>query len=358
MLTIDARWIRASGIGTYLRNTLPEVIAALPDEQFCLLGDKAVMAKLEGLGGSNVRLIEARSAMYSLSEQLEMATKIPKKTSLFWATHYNIPLVYRGKMLVTIYDLFHLALPDLVGGPHKRLYAKCMFNAVRRRANAIITISHFTKKELIRFTGRGKQEIFPIHLGVEDSWFNIKKSVNPHGKAYLLYVGNVKPHKNLSSLIKAFKSIVDKIPHDLVIVGKKEGFITGDRAAASVAASLSDRVYFTDYIEDEMLKQYFAHADAFVLASFYEGFGLPPLEAMAAGCPVIVANTASLPEVCEDAAIYCDPYSYEDIADKMVMVVNDSLLREALKRKGVEHARKFTWEKCVNETCKVIEKVL
>lgn len=354
MITIDARWIKASGIGTYLRNVLPGVIASLPNKHFCLLGNKAVMGSLNGLGGPNVCLIEAGSAMYSLSEQLELTRNIHRETSLFWSAHYNIPLLYRGKMLVTVYDLFHLAMPNLVGGLHKRLYAKVMFKAVRRKADAIITISHFTKNELIRFTGRGKQEIYPIHLGVEDSWFNIKKSVNPHGKSYLLYVGNVKPHKNLGSLIKAFEFIADKIPHDLVIVGKKEGFITGDSAVATMAASLSERVYFTGYIEDEILKQYFAHADAFVLPSFYEGFGLPPLEAMATGCPVIVANAASFPEVCEDAAIYCDPHSYEDIADKILMVMNDSSLRETLKRKGVEHARKFTWEKCVSETCEVI----
>jgi len=310
------------------------------------------------LSKGNVQPISVAAPMYSAWEQIDIVRKIPQATRLYFATHYNIPLFYRGKMLVTIYDLFHLAMPGLVGGLHKRLYARAMFNAVRRKASAIVTISNFTKKELIRFTGKGRQEIYPIHLGVEGSWFDIKKDVSPHGNAYLLYVGNVKPHKNLSALIKAFGVLVHKIPHDLVIVGKKEGFITGDRAAASVAASLGERVHFTGYIEDEMLRQYFAHADAFILPSFYEGFGLPPLEAMAAGCPVIAANAASLPEVCEDAAIYCDPYNYEDIADKILLIMNDSSLRETLRRKGSEHARLFTWEKCVNETCEVIDKLL
>ncbi len=322
------------------------------------MGSPKEMEQCGLLSKDNVQPILATAPMYSAWEQIDIVRKIPQATQLYFATHYNVPLFYRGKMLVTIYDLFHLAMPDLVGGLHKRLYARAMFNAVRRKASAIITISHFTKKELIRFTGREKQEIYPIHLGVEGSWFNIKKDVSPHGNAYVLYVGNVKPHKNLSALIKAFGSICDKIPHDLVIVGKKEGFITGDEIVAREAGRLGARVQFTGYVDNGRLQQYFAHADAFILPSFYEGFGLPPLEAMAAGCPVIVANAASLPEVCEDAAIYCDPYSYEDIADKILLIVNDSSLREMLRKKGLAHARHFTWEKCVNETCEVIDKLL
>ncbi len=358
MITIDARWLNFSGIGTYLRNILPGVIANFPKKMFCLLGEKSVLATLDGAERSNVCIIEAKAPMYSLSEQLEIIRRIPKKTNLFWATHYNIPLFYQGRMLVTIYDLFHIAMPDLVGGLHKRWYAKTMFNRVRRKASAIITISHFSKKELIRFTGRETQEIYPIHLGVENSWFNIEESKNPHKNPYLLYVGNVKPHKNLKLLLKAFLSICNKIPHDLVIVGKKEGFITGDKIVTEESARLKGRVHFTGYVNNDILQQYFAHADALVLPSFYEGFGLPPIEAMAAGCPVAVSNTASLPEVCGEAAIYFDPYSFEDIANKILQIVTDTSLKNALIKKGKEHSRQFKWEKCVNETCRVINKLI
>lgn len=358
MITIDARWLNTSGMGTYLRNTLPGVIEAFPDIEFCLLGGKSVLAALEGLNRNNVRMVEAKAPMYSLSEQLELKRIIPKETRLFWATHYNIPLLYRGKMLVTVYDLFHWAMPDMVGGLHKRLYAKIMFRAVRRRAAAIITISRFTKDELIRFTGEGKQPIYPIHLGVADAWFHIPPSARPYTNKYILYVGNVKPHKNLSALVKAFGSICDKIPHDLVIVGKKEGFITGDEIVANEAARLGSRVQFTGYVDDEKLRQYFAHAEALVFPSLYEGFGLPPLEAMAAGCPVLVSTAASLPEVCGDAVCYCDPYRTEDVASKLLELLTDEYLREEFRRKGYERARTFTWERCVSQTCDVIRGLL
>jgi glycosyltransferase involved in cell wall biosynthesis len=345
-------------MGTYLTNVLPGVIAAFPEENFCLLGNVSLLATLAGLARPNVRLIEAGADMYSLAEQLELVRIIPKETSLFWATHYNVPLLYRGKMLVTVYDLFHLAMPDLVGGAHKRLYAKIMFWAVRSRAASIMTISQFTKDELIRFTGERTQRIYPIHLGVADAWFHIPASASPCQEKYILYVGNVKPHKNLSALVKAFGSICDKVPHNLVIVGKKEGFITGDEVVANEAARLGSRVQFTGYVNDESLRKYFAHAEALIFPSLYEGFGLPPLEAMAAGCPVLVSDAASLPEICGDAAVYFDPRRSEDIAEKMLEVLSNETLRETLRQRGYSHARAFTWGKCVSQTCDVMRALL
>lgn len=358
MITIDARWINASGMGTYLSNVLPGVIRCFPDEKFCLLGNKSTLTTLIGVNHQNLYIIEANSPMYSLVEQFELLNKIPKNTNIFWSTHYNIPLFYRGKMIVTVYDLFHLAQPQLVGGFHKRLYAKLMFCALHYRASAILTISHFSKRELIRLTGEFKQPIFPIHLGVADSWFEIPKKPRLYLRKYILFVGNVKPHKNLSALVEAFGSISHLIQHDLIIVGKKEGFITGDSAVADAAIKLGDRVHFTGYVDADVLHQYFAHAELMVFPSLYEGFGLPPLEAMAAGCPVLCSNSASLPEVCGDAAIYFDPNRVSDIAEKLLGLVNDDVLLAYLKRKGLEHAKSFSWKSCASQTCEVIQGLL
>lgn len=358
MITIDARWFYTSGIGTYLRNILPGVMAAFPEREFCLLGDKAVLSMLDATNRNNVHLVEAKAPMYSLVEQLEIVRIIPKDTTLFWSTHYNIPLFYRGRMLVTVYDLFHLAMPGLAGGIHKHLYAKIMFHAVCRKADAIITISHYTKQEIDRLVGCKNKKIYPIHLGVAESWFSIKPTTNYHGKPYILYVGNVKPHKNLNNLVKAFELIYKNICHDLVIIGKKEGFITGDSLTISLASKLGDRICFTGHMDEDKLKQYIVHADALIYPSFYEGFGLPPLEAMAAGCPVIVSNVTSLPEICGDAASYCDPYSITNIADKILELITDKTIHKSLRNKGLAHARRFSWESCINETCKVIDGLL
>jgi glycosyltransferase involved in cell wall biosynthesis len=193
---------------------------------------------------------------------------------------------------------------------------------------------------------------------VDESWFDIRKTQNPHEKPFLLYVGNVKPHKNLSGLIRAFALIADQTNHDLLIVGKKEGFITGDETSSVEGAKLEGRVRFTGHVSDASLRQYVAHAEVLVFPSLYEGFGLPPLEAMAAGCPVIASGVASLPEICGDAALYCNPYQPRDIASKILELLADDELRRALKLKGSARARKFTWETCVQETCTVIEGLL
>lgn len=358
MITIDARWLNASGIGTYLRNIIPGILENFPTQEFAILGEPSGISQLLGAGNANVRLINAASPMYSIREQLDYVRLIPKETTLYFATHYNVPLFYRGKMLVTVYDLFHLAMPDLVGGLHKQLYARLMFNAVRHKATAITTISNFSRLELIRFTGQGKQPIVPIYLGVTKDWFSIPQSGSPHRRPYIVYVGNIKPHKNLAALVRAFDSVADRIPHDLILVGKKEGFITGDSSVAIEAKGLEERVHFTGRVDDALLRRYFSYADALVFPSLYEGFGLPPLEAMAASCPILVSNAGPMPEICGDAALYCDPYRIDDIADKMLMLLNDAPLRDALRQRGLERARNFTWDRCIRETCNVMREVL
>jgi len=357
-IAIDLRMHRTSGIGTYLRNLIPLVVASYPKDKFYLLGRIDEMSNYSWAYNENVVLIDCRSPIYSVAEQLELFRKIPRDTTLFWSPHYNIPLLYSGRLLVTVHDVLHLAMPQYAEGPHKQFYAKGMFAALRYKADAILCDSNFTKNELVRLTGQGRQALYAIHIGLDESWFHVKKHQSPHPKPFLLFVGNAKPHKNLGRLVEAFEAIKDKIPHDLVIVGQRKGFITGDRTATFKAAAVGARVQFTDHVEDELVSQYFAHADALVLPSLYEGFGLPPLEAMACGCPVLVSDTASLPEICGDAALYCDPHSTKDIAHKIRQLMDDEGLREDLRMKGLERAKQFAWDKCAEQTLDVIEQVL
>lgn len=358
MITIDMRWVNVSGIGTYLKNVVPGIVSAFPERRFVLLGKREAIASLPFADCAKIDIVDADTKMYSVAEQFEIPAKIPKETDLFFAPHYNIPLAYRAKMLVTVYDLFHVAMPELVGGLHKRFYAKAMFGAVRRRANTIITISNFTRAEFVRYTGVPMQPLHAIHLGISKEWFAIPQKPSPHRKPYILYVGNIKPHKNLKLLIKAFISVADCVPHDLVLVGKKEGFITGDQEVLALAESLPGRIHFTGWVSDELLHQYFRHADTMVFPSLYEGFGLPPLEAMAAGCPVVVSDAGPLPEVCGDAALYFNPFDVSDLAEKLTRVLSDAELQASLRNRGLKRSRIFTWDGCVKQTCDVIENLL
>ena len=351
---LDCRAITWTGAGTYLKNIISR-LAQSDEITLTCLGRRYELEKFEWF--SKVKFIELGSSIFSPIEQIELFFKIPK-CDIFWSPHFNIPLLYSGRLLVTIYDVRVVAMPQHVNGAHRRLYAKAMFYFLRQKADAIICLSKFTKKELIKVTGISDDIIHTVYCGVDDSWFKIKKETNPHSKPFLLFVGNVKPHKNLVNLVNAFKLIVNEVPHDLIIIGEKEKLMTVDKDAIINASYLENRIWFTGYMEDALLQQYFAHADALVLPSLYEGFGLPALEAMACGCPVIVSKCTALPEVCGDAALYCNPHDPEDIADKVKNLLTNMETRESLIQKGLKRARQFTWQKSVNEMWQIIKNVL
>ena len=358
MITIDARWLSTSGIGTYLRNIIPGLIERFPGHKFCLLGNPSEIESIIGVEGANLKIVNFQSPMYSIREQFEYIKVIPKETTLYFSTHYNIPLFYRKKMMVVVYDLFHIAMPDLVQGFHKRAYAYFFFTAVKLKACSILTISEFTAREFLRLVGRPKKTLKSIPLGVDKAWFSLPNSPSPHHSKYILFVGNIKPHKNLVRLMQAFGLLIDRIPHDLVLVGKIDGFITGDNLAFSLANKMAGRVYFVGKVEKEMLEAFFKNASLLVFPSLYEGFGFPPLEAMACGCPALVSNVGPMPEVCANAALYFNPYDTSDMAEKIFLMTTDEDLRSSFITKGYDHVKNFTWEKCLDETSKIISDAL
>jgi len=360
VVTLDARMIHSAGIGTYLQGLLPRLVRLRPDYQFRLLGRSTQLQAFDWTKAPNVQVINCIAPIYGVREQLEMSKKIPRDTDLFWSPHYNIPLFFKGKLLVTVHDVFHLAMPQYTGGLHKRLYAKFMFSSVRKKAAAILCVSRFTQGELLKYTGAEGTQPEVVYNGVDESWRKIAPGPNPRTRPYILYVGSVKPHKNLLGLIEAFEKVKDRIAQDLVIVGKKEGFITGDRKVMDRAESLGDRVHFTGEFQhgEEVFRQYYTHADFLVLPSLYESFGLPVLEAMACGCPTLVSNLAAFPEVYGEAACYCNSYQFDDIADKLLLLAWDPNLRNEFSKKGLEKAKTYTWDKSADGVLNVMERIL
>lgn len=352
-ITVDARMINFSGIGTVIKNILKRIIVLKSEWNFFILGDLSELKRYDFLKKDNVKLISCEAPIYSVKEQVELIKKIPKETDVMWSPHYNIPIFYKGKLIVTVHDVFHLAMPQFVKGFHKRLYARFMFYELKHKADKIVCVSNFTSNELKKYVGLNKNKIEVIYNGIDKDWFNIKIEKSVHDKPYLLYVGNVKPHKNLINLVKAFDLIKDKIPHTLVIVGKKEGFITGDNNIFKLTEKMSDRVIFTGYIDDNLLKQYYKQADLLIFPSLYEGFGLPPLEALAAGTNVICSNILVLKEICRDMVRYFDPLDINSISKciiKNIMV--------DIPVKNVNLLNKYDWEKSAKKYINSIEGIL
>jgi glycosyltransferase involved in cell wall biosynthesis len=348
----------SSGIGTYIRSVVPRIVRLRPEWRFVLIGPEARLRELDWTASSNVTVVACDAPIYGIREQLAVVRRIPRGTDLLWVPHYNIPVLYRGRMLVTVHDVLHLAMPQYARGFLKQAYARAMFGTVRRHARAVICVSDFTVAELQRLTPSSRQIVRRIYDGIDDAWFHVPASPQQPSRPYLLYVGNVKPHKNLRTLIDAFGRVKDTIAEDLVIVGKRDGFISGDDNIAEYARECGERVVFTGYVSDDRLRQYMAHATALVFPSLYEGFGLPPLEAMATGCPVLASNAASIPEVCGDAVLYCDARNPDDLAAGMLRIVGDAGLRESLRLRGRQRAQMFSWDTCADETVKLMLEVL
>jgi glycosyltransferase involved in cell wall biosynthesis len=352
-LAIDLRMLRYSGIGRYLQNVVPRVLSKW-DAPVHLLVYPQDADFFPWLRDQKIILIPAQSPIYSIAEQWERIWINRTPRSVFWCPHYNIPLFARGKLLVTVYDVLPIHPEYGFHSLLKKSYARLFFQQTVKKADKILAISNFTARELVRHAGCDPSKITVTSLGINSDWLLSASPESPHLKPYLLAVGNVKPHKNLRTLLEAFSSLKNQIPHDLVIVGKKEGFITGDRGVLEQADREGSRIVFTGEITDENLKAYYRHADLLIHPSFYEGFGFPPLEAMAAGCPVLVSNAASLPEVCGPAAVYFDPRQSGDMAARIREILEGPELRKELVHKGREWVRRFTWNTCADQTLQVL----
>jgi len=351
--------VGASGIGTYLQNILPRIASGAPSWAFTLLGSPSI---LEGLGlprRNGIGYVAVSAGVYTLREQIEVPWRTPRGTDLLWIPHYNVPLLYTGRLVVTIHDVLHLARPEFIGGRHRRLYARALFGVVAKRAARIMVDSDFTRTELTRHTGVRPERVRRVYPGVGESWFAQRPPKVPRtSDSYVVFVGNVKPHKNLGALLRAFADLRDRIPERLVIVGRRSGFRTGDSEVPGLADQIGDRVKFTGEVTDSQVRELVAGASALVQPSLYEGFGLPPLEAMACGCPVLVSRCGSLPEVCGDAAWYCDANDYRDIGRQLWRILTDEPLRGQLRARGSARAKQFTWQACAEQTLAVLREVV
>jgi glycosyltransferase involved in cell wall biosynthesis len=323
-----------------------------------MLGDPAELQQESWGGAASVSIIPCRAPIYSLTEQLQLLRRTPPATQLFWSPHYNFPLGVKSKLLVTVHDVCHLALPELIHGPHRRAYARWMFRALRRRATAVLCVSDFTKREFLRLVDATGEAPVTVHNGVDDFWFRLERGPRPHPRPYLLFIGNMKPHKNVGTLVDAFRRIAPQVPQDLVLVGKHQGLLTADHAAMESAATLGGRVRFTGELPRAEVGRFLAHADVFVFPSLYEGFGFPPLEAMACGCPTVVSRAAALPEVCGDATLYLNPADPEDLSQALIRLLGDAGLRRDLTERGRRQAAGFSWERSAKETLAVMDAAL
>lgn len=279
-----------------------------------------------------------------LWEQVELPPLLRKRGSLLLINLANTAPLYYGNKIVTIDDLSFLRHPEWFSREFY-LYYSFLIPRIAKNSKAIITISEFSKEEIIKLLDIPADKIKVIYPAVSEEFITpeaLDNSICNKYNNYILAVSSLEPRKNFKNLIMAFNSL--HLPDiKLVIVGKGNNRVFNEKGLNKTADF--ENIEFTGYVSDAQLAGLYKNAKLFIYPSFYEGFGLPPLEAMACGCPVIVSNVSSLPEVCRDAAYYVDPDNIENIADGLNNVLNNQTMRKDLIDKGYERIRLFNWRK-------------
>ncbi len=281
----------------------------------------------------------------------------------FWMTPQE-PVMYRGVRVTTTHDLTMLRFAR--PGKYPRILHEIRMAAYRwllakslRLADAIITPTEFAKQEITdKYGNKIGNKITVTHEASEPPLKTAAKQLKSAKKPFIFAVGSAFPHKNLENLIKSFEIVKTSQPElMLVLAGKKEHYYEQLEEFAKDSPFRSS-IIFAGFVSDAELKWLYQNATAYVFPSLSEGFGLPGLEAMAHGCPVISSNATCLPEVNGDAAIYFDPEDINDMADKIIEVVSDKKLQADLVKKGTEQLKKFSWQKMAQQTLDVYNSVL
>lgn len=334
-IVIDARMSDASGIGRYIRNLIVNL--------------KLIDKKNEYI------IFKPDIPWYGIKEQVRLPGLLKElRGDLVHFPHFNVPIFYKGKFVVTIHDLIHqhfsMQRSTTLNPFFYRIkqfgYKKVFKNAIEK-SQRILVPSKFIKKSLCNEWKVDEDKVIVTYEAVDEEFLSIKtnKRINFD---YLFYVGNAHPHKNIEGLIKAFLILRKKHKIKLVLAGKDNYFWT----RVKKEYQYKDIVY-AGQISDTQLKTYYENAKAYVMPSFEEGFGIPILEAMSCGCPVVSSNRGSLPEVGGDAALYFDPYDINDMVKKISSVLDDEKIRQKLIEKGLKRYKQFSWRKLAKKTLEV-----
>jgi glycosyltransferase involved in cell wall biosynthesis len=308
----------------------------------------------------DVKTVESRRYL-SLIEGYQLSKLLGNQDDIIHLPNQNFArygLLVNNLYIVTVHDLVRLCFGFTREPISERIMLKLDIRGIKR-ASHIIAISQTTRRDLITYLKIPGDRISVIYNGLDHSLFKPYK-VRLFDRPYILYVGSERPRKNLGRLFEAFAVIRKEFPELLLV---KVGVAGRDREYRQEimrkldSLRITQAVIFVEYVSEFDLAYYYSSAALLVYPSLYEGFGFPPLEAMACGCPVVTSNTSSLPEVVGEAGIMFNPHDTDSLVEAMRQVLTDSELRDGMITKGLEQAKKFSWEKAARETQEVYNKV-
>ncbi len=351
---IDARKISDTGIGRYIENLLENLGKIDKRNEYFLFMAPEDMDKYDFPGGNFTKVMEI-SGKYSLSEHWSLAAKAELyKIDLFHSPHYTLPRFIKRQSIVTVHDIIHLL--DSSVGLISKAYAYWMIGSSVSRAEHVLTVSEYTKERLVEKFGTPPSKIRVIPNGGGSDFTRpddatIEKELGRLNikRGYFLFVGSDRPHKNLYAVAKALVGL--PLDSRFVVVGRvrekhKKRF-----------RDHMDRVVFVDNVEKPAMAALYAGAEALLFPSYHEGFGLPPLEAMACHTPVVASDRSSIPEVTSDAALLVDPDDTDAMVSAMMKIRNDQRFRAEMVEKGKRRAALFSWKKTARMTLECYEAV-
>ncbi|MCK5595101.1 glycosyltransferase family 4 protein [bacterium] len=360
-IAIDARMILHSGIGTYTRNLITNILDIDKVNTYTLLGREKELSKYAQK--PNVSVKKFHSPIYGITEQVIEPLKL-WNTEFLHCPHYNIPVVYEGEMIVTVHDLIHLIFPQFLKNKAAYFYAKSLFKLMTVRAKKIIAVSESTKADIVNYLGVKEDNIVVIYNGVSEIFKKdasqeerekLRDKLNLRAK-YILNISNMKAHKNIEVLIEAYSKLGKKgIEQKLLLVGGGKERVEELQIHAE-KFNIAEDVVFLQNIDFEDLPVLYRICDVFVFPSLYEGFGLPLVEAMASKVPVVTSNVSSMPEVVGNAGITAEMNSADSLAEVIEKVIFDSRLREDMINAGIKQIEKFNWQNTTKKTLEIYEK--
>lgn len=363
-IVIDARTGDGTGISRYSLNLIKELEKLPADYRFTVLLGPIDFPKWKPHDQRFTKRLTTYK-YYSLSEQLGLARLLYSlKPDLVHFTAFNAPVLYFGKRVFTIHDLTLIHFKNIRNSPIHKLIYPIKYWAMRfilrcsiMRSSALITDSEYVRQDILHTWSKSwighvmPSKITVIPLAVEDHTGD-KKQPRPIKQDYLLYVGAAYPHKNLDVLAKGYNRLLETRPDlKLVVIGKQDYW-------QQKLKSQNPNITFPGYLPYDKLVAYYQHASLFVFPSLSEGFGLPPLEAMAFGAPVLSSNRTAIPEACGDAAEYFDPRSPKDLADKAEELLSNPQKRAEMSKAGKEQVTMFSWKKMAQQTLEVYKNAL
>jgi glycosyltransferase involved in cell wall biosynthesis len=359
-IAIDARKWRDYGIGTYVRNVVRHLAQIDRETTYLLFCNPADESALRDLAENFVPVVDS-SAGYSLREHVSLPLKLRSLgAELLHSPHYVRPLFCTIPSVVTIHDCIHLLFPQYLPNRMAFRYARFVMGSAIRNSSIVFTVSEASRADILRFypsTDPAKVHVVPNAIDAEllvdpgeAERERVRERYQIRGR-FVLFAGNVKPHKNLERLIRAFARVRCQEGNEdlrLVLIGDDVSRYASLRRTAD-EAGVRQEVRFFGFVPHETLAALYRMATVFAFPSLYEGFGLPPLEAMACGTPVVTSRISSLPEVVGDGALLVDPYNEDDIAQGIARLLDDQDLRARLVERGLERAASYSWARSVRQ---------